>query len=339
MILIDSIYINNSGGKVLLDYLIEQVCRSGLDVFFLFDERCKQSYQHIQGDKKVFLQPSFVKRHQFYLQNKSKFSCVLCFGNVPPTVHISYPVFIYFHNVSFIDQPDTYKWIERMTKKLKYFVIRLFNSSNYVYVVQTEFVRKLLVNSGIRNTILIIPFYNACNVPPVPIVKENDSFVYISNGNTHKNHFRLFRAWEILAGRGLFPTLHVTITSQFTKHLDDIQRLNKLGCQIVNHGFCDPTELYQRSKYLIYPSLTESFGLGLVEAIAFKCEVIASDLDYVYEVCEPYLTFDPLDELSIADTVELATQNADTTFYTKQIINNDIHKLITLLHETDHSVL
>lgn len=36
MILFDSLYINNSGGKVLLDYLVEELENSGLNVFCKF---------------------------------------------------------------------------------------------------------------------------------------------------------------------------------------------------------------------------------------------------------------------------------------------------------------
>ena len=40
MILIDAIYINNSGGKVLLEYFINHLIRIGIDkYYFLLDKR------------------------------------------------------------------------------------------------------------------------------------------------------------------------------------------------------------------------------------------------------------------------------------------------------------
>ena len=47
MILIDAIYINNSGGKVLLDYLVEKTEVEKIDCFYLFDDRCKNDYKFI----------------------------------------------------------------------------------------------------------------------------------------------------------------------------------------------------------------------------------------------------------------------------------------------------
>jgi hypothetical protein len=42
MILIDALYINNSGGKVLLDYLIEELEKTDKEVFYLLDERIQK---------------------------------------------------------------------------------------------------------------------------------------------------------------------------------------------------------------------------------------------------------------------------------------------------------
>ena len=67
---------------------------------------------------------------------------------------------------------------------------------------------------------------------------------------------------------------------------------------IINHGVLDKSEvtnLYLSSEYLIYPSLLESFGLPLIEAIICDCKVLASNRAYVKEICEPSLIFDPLD--------------------------------------------
>jgi glycosyltransferase involved in cell wall biosynthesis len=55
---------------------------------------------------------------------------------------------------------------------------------------------------------------------------------------------------------------------------------------------------------VIFPSLFESFGLGLVEAVQYKLPVISSNLDYVFEVIEPSLIFDPFDVQSISNALE-----------------------------------
>ena len=47
MILIDAVYINESGGKVLFDYLIEQMERQNLSIFYLIDKRIENNHSKI----------------------------------------------------------------------------------------------------------------------------------------------------------------------------------------------------------------------------------------------------------------------------------------------------
>ena len=61
---------------------------------------------------------------------------------------------------------------------------------------------------------------------------------------------------------------------------------------------------YKVSGALIFPSLRESFGLPLVEATKLKVPILASELDFVYDVCQPAETFDPKSPRSIARAVK-----------------------------------
>jgi glycosyltransferase involved in cell wall biosynthesis len=54
---------------------------------------------------------------------------------------------------------------------------------------------------------------------------------------------------------------------------------------------------------LIYPSLFESFGLPLLEARQAGLPIIAAELDYVRDIVEPVVSFDPESALSIARAV------------------------------------
>ena len=42
MILIDAIYINTGGGKILLDYLIEELEKTDKQIFYLLDKRIEK---------------------------------------------------------------------------------------------------------------------------------------------------------------------------------------------------------------------------------------------------------------------------------------------------------
>jgi glycosyltransferase involved in cell wall biosynthesis len=107
----------------------------------------------------------------------------------------------------------------------------------------------------------------------------------------------------------------------------------KLGYKIYNHGILKITDLeklYNSAEYLIYPSLTESFGLGLIEAILYDCKVLASDLNYVNSVCKPSLKFDPNSIDSIYNALKMTTTtNLDKSYLTT---SNKINDLLSLLN-------
>ncbi len=55
---------------------------------------------------------------------------------------------------------------------------------------------------------------------------------------------------------------------------------------------------------LIFPSKTESLGLPLIEAASAGLPIIASELDFVRDVCVPNETFDPYSSTSISRAVK-----------------------------------
>ncbi len=62
--------------------------------------------------------------------------------------------------------------------------------------------------------------------------------------------------------------------------------------------------LYMHSTALIYPSMFESYGLPIVEALQYNLPVIASELDYVRDITDPEFTFNPHSPKSISRSVK-----------------------------------
>lgn len=332
MLLLDSVFINNSGGKILLDYLVKELENNIKDVFYLFDKRCENSFSEIPGNRKLFVKGSLISRHKFYKGNSDKFSKVLCFGNIPPTLKLEIPVFTYFHNVSLFYQPNIYSLKEKSLKKLKGKFIDFITGNTDFFLVQTDEVKKLL-NSNVKSSFdkcLIFPFFDVKTKTYTERKGSRSGFVFISNGNSHKNHLNLLKAWEILGKRGLFPELHLTVTKNYSQLVEKINEAISNGLQIYNHGYTNPYNLYYRCKYIVYPSLCESFGLGLIEAVESGCDVIAADLPYVYEVVKPTATFNPYNSLSIADSVEGVISNSKSK-KTELVVENQIQNLLELL--------
>jgi len=340
MLLIDSLYINNSGGKVLLDYLVSELEKRGINPYYLFDLRCINDFKKVPDERKIFLKANLRNRHRWYKKNSNKFFSVFCFGNIPPTVRLKVPVYTYFHNVSLLKTPRNYGFRERLFKYLKRKYIKTISRNTSFYIVQSFFVKKLVcdVLNVDESYCIIFPFYKEfSNEMDSNSKKKEDAFLYVSNGNTHKNHDNLLTAWELIAQQGIFPELHLTITPQFEHLIKQITYLNNKGLKIFNHGFINPINLYKESQFIIYPSLTESFGLGLIEGIMFNCDVIASDREYVYEVIKPSSVFNPENSTSISTAVIdiLKKKNYSKS---KIIVENKIDKLIQfIINASTHS--
>ena len=106
MTLIDSIYVNNGGAKILLEFLLQEIISRKLNgsCFVLLDKRCVLPKTLLNKFKHTHLSCFGITRYSFYKKNKYKFSKILCFGNVPPTIKCrNQLVFTYFHQPNYVD--------------------------------------------------------------------------------------------------------------------------------------------------------------------------------------------------------------------------------------------
>ncbi len=125
MILIDAVYINMGGGKVLLDYLMSELENTDEKVFYLLDDRIQQDHVPIKKSNTVqYINPGIVQRTLFYKKNKNSFSSILCFGNYPPLYKTNAKVYTYFHQSLFLDLPDDLSLKQKMVYLLKTFILR-----------------------------------------------------------------------------------------------------------------------------------------------------------------------------------------------------------------------
>lgn len=334
MLLIDSLYINNSGGKVLLDYLIEELEKTGIPILYLLDERIKNNHPTIKPENKVYyLKGNLFLRHLFYLKHRKEISKVLCFANLPPTLKLKAEILTYFHQPLFIRLPNSAGWKLKLIIAIKSNILKLIVKNTNKWAVQSVNVQnKLSAKFNIfKDDILILPFYPPM-VTLVAIPQKINSFIYVSNGSAHKNHANLLKAFSSFYKLHQIGELHLTISSSFIELSALIESYIKDGIPIVNHGNIERselTELYHGSEFSIYPSLTESLGLGIIEALECGCKIIGADRPYMHAVCEPSVIFDPLSVESIIQSIEKAVFTDCQP--SKQKVFNEIDSLINLL--------
>jgi glycosyltransferase involved in cell wall biosynthesis len=335
MILIDGLYVNNGGGRVLLDYLIEELEKKDQQVIYLLDQRISHHPPRIKASNSViYMKSSLINRFCYYFRNRNKFKKILCFGNIPPLIRLDAVVYTYFHQKLFLEIPKEIPFKDKIIYQIKALVFNLLLKNTDFCIVQTQTMKNSLLKKIPRignGKVLIIPFYPSIKNTCIE-GRAKDSFVYVSSGAKYKNHFNLIEAFCSFYDVKKRGELHLTIDKDFNDLSSIIEIRIKEGYPIINHGFVPRAELgiiYGKASFLIYPSLSESFGLGIVEAIENGCRIIGADLPYTYSVCKPSLVFDPNEIGSIANSFKLAlTEEINAT---EQLVFNEIDNLLALL--------
>jgi glycosyltransferase involved in cell wall biosynthesis len=335
MILLDAIYINNGGGKILLDYLIKELEKSGKEIFYLLDKRVENNVPYLCDTKNnvLFLEASLINRHKFYKQNKNRFSSVLCFGDLPPSLKLNAKVFTYFHQQLYIKVPKDTPLLHKILFFMKRSVLKFIFKNSDFWILQTDVIKNNFKNKYKveENKLLILPYYPSIEKAE-GIKRESNTCIYISNAPPHKNHLRLINGFCKFYDQHKKGKLVLTVDDNFTNLLNIIKEKQQQNYPILNIGFIEKnklSEVYQSAEYVIYPSLAESFGLGLVEAIDNGCKIIGAKLPYMFAVCEPSITFDPLDENSISKALSLSLQKNIRPSVGK--VENKISDLISIL--------
>ena len=309
MLLIDAVYINNSGGLELLFTLISRLESLDIDVHYLLDSRGKKIlYGKIVRGRYSFSDPSMLQRLFFYLHHRNTFSKILCFGNVPPPIKVNAIVYTYFHNINLLNIPFKYlSSKEGIIIKLKQIIIRLCSVNTDYWLVQTTNMQKNMqcMFDKPLTKIFLYPFWQSYDTSINEAFCRRD-YVYVANYTPTKQHFLLIKVWEKLHELGFNLTLHLTLSNYPIDLEQELERALKNGVKIINHGSLEKSNiqrLYNCSKATIYPSLNESFGLGIIEALTAGCDVIGPDLPYIHSVCIPSVVFSSFEVDNVVNAI------------------------------------
>lgn len=333
MVLIDAIYINNGGGKILLDYLISQINNTNLDIHYLIDARIENKHCKVVNGTVEYVKSNWRVRRKYYLLNKIKYNKVLCFANLPPNIKLDIPVFTYFHQPLFLKIESSLPFIKKVFFWLKTKVLFTVINNTDKWIVQSALIQsKLSEKYKIKNDdIYILPFYPSINIPKT-ITHREQIFLYVSNGEPHKNHKKLLQAFVLFFDKLKLGELHLTIENTYVDLVNDINKLKEQGYPIFNHGFLSRenlSQLYAKSLFFIFPSLTESFGLGIIEALESGCIVLGADRPYMHAICKPNILFNPesIEDMSNG-MINALKKHFDKS---EQYVHNKINDLITLI--------
>ena len=164
--------------------------------------------------------------------------------------------------------------------------------------------------------------------------KKSNSFLYVCSRSPHKNINRLIQAFNQIKNINSKPLyLDLTIDDETFFKKNILSKNKNKNLIIKNHVNLNETslkKLYSQSKFLIYPSVVESFGLPLIESLEFNCKIIASKLPYVNEIVKPSLVFNPFLISSISDSIDYVIEK-NNIMNSEMLIRNKIYKFIELI--------
>lgn len=331
-ILIDALHICMGGGLMILNHLVSALVRRNIDFYLLKDSRCPRLTDESKITHLKVLSADSNSRRKFYKENRDSFSKVLCFGNIPPLVKLPVPVYTYIHNVSLLKIPRDYSFKAKIKSALKKHYIRHFAPNTDAWIVQTSNTAQLVRDnlSKKNQPIHKFPFYYI----PAGMKRTNKDgrrdYCFIGDHTSAKGHEYLVDAWIKLARQGVTPKLHLTVSECSISPM--IRDAHAKGARIVNHGkvpFSEVVEIYNLSKAVVYPSLNESLGLGIVEGIEAGCDVIGADLPYMHAICKPSCVFEPCNSDSIVDAI--LSYEASQYNPTSLLIHDTVNEFIDFL--------
>jgi len=311
MIVIQACNIHQGGGAVLLKSILYCLDKKNITVKVFVDSRFQ--FESKKCIEVVKVKASVFSRFKIevvlaQLSRKNKNLKILFFGNLPPLFRSNKNAVLFFQNLILLNKSNKIKF--EIRTEIKHFIEKVWlkiclKNINTVYVQSESVKRHFLIKFPYAN-VRIMAFFDL-----LPVLGNSEDgvkyFVYVASGDPHKNHLNLIKAWIYLYESGVNLKLILT-TSCFSNEAKKIftQALSK-GVDIevkLNLSRKEIFKLYSSAKALVYPSLTESFGLPLLEAKLAGLPIIASELDYVRDLVDPVQTFDPNSDLSIARAVQ-----------------------------------
>jgi glycosyltransferase involved in cell wall biosynthesis len=232
---------------------------------------------------------------------------VLCFHGLPALLCAGPELQLFLQNRNYLGQVplDEYGWRTRLRNRAEQWISRLWRSRVGLYYVQSPTMARALRQWWNEAPFEMLPFVAGLQTASTQALRWD--FVFVADGEPHKNHRRLVEAWKLLARDGLRPSLALTLSDRHAALRDWVEaEAARHGLAISNEpqrSHAEMSAFYASAGALIFPSLGESFGLPLVEAGRLGLPILASERDFVRDICEPAQGFDPESAISIARAV------------------------------------
>lgn len=300
--------VREGGGAILLDELIAK-CPAGPIRLVLPDNF--GSNPALQTDKfGRGLRGRIAAELKIFKQAKPG-DIILCFNGSVPLFPSKARILVYIQNTILLEARQTREisLFGALRVSVERLALRLYWKKVEMLFVQTKSMKmrlqKFRKNYRLpEKQIQITPFFKK---PSQTRSSDKDiaptRFFYPALFHKYKNHYQLFVAWEMFVEQVPEAKLIISLEKSQLERIcaprvfseafhESVDCLGKLT-------FEQTQEIMAGASALVFPSKTESFGMPLLEASSLGVPIIASERDYVRDVCNPDETFDPNSALSI----------------------------------------
>lgn len=307
--------IHTGGGLTLLRAILDTDSLEVLPVSLFLDVRSLQSLEVPAGAELNQIKPSLSGRLNAELALKKrvgKNDTVICLHSLPPLFKLRGHTVCFLQNILHLGgfPLHGYPTKTRIRLTAERLIGSVLSTRVDTYIVQTDSMKhRLLEWRHSKPHVVVCPFVlkNTALSNEFKRTETELDFIYVADGLAHKNHDNLINAWVVLAEQGIYPKLGLTLSlrdDQLRNRIVLMRDKHHLNIEILSSlGTEELYTIYRNSRALIFPSFAESLGLPLIEATQLGLPIVASELDYVRDVCTPAETFDPASPRSIARAV------------------------------------
>jgi len=331
------INIHNGGGLIYLSMMHQELDKKGNLIFI--DHRAKNHLKPFINAKTKYFKKNIFRNFYVFIErlksrkihtsysnkfNNNEVFSEYYFNGLPPLIRFPFSnnkTYILFQNRNLFVYQNYFN--NKLFFNLKFIIYHILHSLliNFLLkktdtiIVQTSSMKNIIKNLKPSNNIIVQDkywknlelknFINSINFTNsffdekrFEIIKEisklNKIFFYPASLLPHKNHKRLFKCFQKL--------IHKNIKLIVTLDINEVPKIYQKNNKIIFLGkqsFREIHSIYSIVDFLIFPSLNESLGLPLIESSLYKIPIIASNLDFVYDVCKPFITFNPFSENDI----------------------------------------
>lgn len=259
---------------------------------------------------------------------KIKPNLLHCTSNTAP-LFTSVPLLLTLHDIIYMERrhSGSKSWYQRLGWHYRRLVVpRIVHRCRHIITVSdTERVR--IQNYFHLNDEQISVLHNGYNIRYTPsstnpdivrrYVPEGKYLFFMGNTEPRKNTRRVLKAYYLYRQQSSspLPLLISGLKEEELKHYLEEEQLQELRPHLFCPGYLpsqDMPALFCGAFTFLFPSLSEGFGIPIIEAMACGTPVITSNLSAMPEVAgEGALLIDPFDEQAIASAIIELENNTD----------------------------